>query len=42
MAAITTPSLEEMDKIGEAAEQEYEAELTDESNATFVCDFFIN
>ena len=34
MAAITTPSLEEMDKIGEAAEQEYEAELTDDANAT--------
>ena len=34
MAAITTPSLEEIDKIGEAAEQEYEAELTDDANAT--------
>ena len=34
MAAITTPSLEEIDKIGEAAEQEYEAELTDDANET--------
>ena len=34
MAATSTPSLEEMNKIGEAAEQEYEAELTDDANAT--------
>ena len=34
MAAITTPSLEEIDKIGEAAEQEYEASLEDSTNET--------
>lgn len=37
MAATTVPSLEEIDKIGEAAEQEYEAELPaldDSTNAT--------
>ena len=35
MAATTVPSLEEMDKIGEAAEQEYEADLAqdDSTNA---------
>ena len=33
MAAIT-PSLEEIDKIGEAAEQEYEASLEDSTNET--------
>ena len=36
MAATSTPSLEEMNKIGEAAEQEYEADLAqdDSTNAT--------
>ena len=34
MAATTIPSLEQMEKIGEAAEQESEAELIDDANAT--------